>query len=200
MKRWAVILLTLLAMMAFLVPTAQAAGEKITGRVIAHFTKTETMEVGDVPVNVWWTDECLMCEGGVFGMTLPLFGRIAVQATNWERKGSVICVSLCKVAPGFWKQLVRAEEADNFKARLKVDWELWLDENGDDEDDDESTGLKKIDFSDLPSSSRVAADEEEAQSDSESVDGFETAGDANAEDPKAACEDSSNPPMKDQGS
>ena len=52
MKRRAVIFVTLLAMTAFLVPTTQAADEKITGRVIAHFTKTETMEVGDVPGHV----------------------------------------------------------------------------------------------------------------------------------------------------
>ena len=52
MKRWAVIFVTLLSMTAFLVPTTQAADEKITGRVIAHFTKTETIEVGDVPGHV----------------------------------------------------------------------------------------------------------------------------------------------------
>jgi hypothetical protein len=52
MKRWAVIFVILLVMTAFLVPTTRAADEKITGRVIAHFTKTETMEVGDVPGHV----------------------------------------------------------------------------------------------------------------------------------------------------
>jgi len=52
MKRRAMIIVTLLAMTAYLVPTTQAADEKTTGRVIAHFTKTETMEVGDVPGHV----------------------------------------------------------------------------------------------------------------------------------------------------
>lgn len=52
MKRWALLLVMLLSMTGFLVSTTQAADEKITGRVIAHFTKTETMEVGDVPGHV----------------------------------------------------------------------------------------------------------------------------------------------------
>ncbi len=52
MKRRAVIIVTLLAMTAFLVPTTQAADEKITGRVVAHYTKMETMEVGDIPGHV----------------------------------------------------------------------------------------------------------------------------------------------------
>jgi len=44
MKRRAMIIVTLLAMTAYLVPTTQAADEKTAGRVIAHFTKTETMK------------------------------------------------------------------------------------------------------------------------------------------------------------
>jgi hypothetical protein len=52
MERWAVIFVILIVMTAFLVPTTRAADEKITGRVVAHFTKTETMEVGDVPGHV----------------------------------------------------------------------------------------------------------------------------------------------------
>jgi len=52
MGKRALIIVTLLAMANFLVPTTQAAEERITGRVIAHFTKTETMEVGDVPGHV----------------------------------------------------------------------------------------------------------------------------------------------------
>jgi hypothetical protein len=39
-------------MTAFLVPTTQATDEIMTGRVVAHYTKMETMEVGDVPAHV----------------------------------------------------------------------------------------------------------------------------------------------------
>lgn len=52
MKRWGLMIVVTLSVAVFLVPTTQAADEKITGRVIAHFTKTETMEVGDVPGHV----------------------------------------------------------------------------------------------------------------------------------------------------
>jgi hypothetical protein len=52
MKRWALVISALLSMTAFLVSTTQAADDKLTGRVVAHFTKIETMEVGDVPGHV----------------------------------------------------------------------------------------------------------------------------------------------------
>jgi hypothetical protein len=50
--RWAAIIVTFLFVMAVFVPTTQAADEKITGRVVAHFTKIETMEVGDAPGHI----------------------------------------------------------------------------------------------------------------------------------------------------
>jgi hypothetical protein len=49
MNRWAVIFVTLLAMTVFLVPATQAADEPITGRIVLHYAKMETIEVGDVP-------------------------------------------------------------------------------------------------------------------------------------------------------
>ena len=52
MRRWATIIVTLISMTVVLVPITQAADEKMTGRVVAHFTKIETMEVGDVPGHV----------------------------------------------------------------------------------------------------------------------------------------------------
>jgi hypothetical protein len=52
MKRWALIITGMLTVMVLLVSTTQAADEKITGRVVAHFTKIESMEVNDVPGHV----------------------------------------------------------------------------------------------------------------------------------------------------
>ena len=49
MKRWAVNFVILLVVTAFLVPTTRAADEKITGRIVLHYAKMETIEVGDVP-------------------------------------------------------------------------------------------------------------------------------------------------------
>jgi hypothetical protein len=49
---WTTIIVTLLLAMVAFVPGTQAADEKITGRVTAHFTKMESMEVGDVPGHV----------------------------------------------------------------------------------------------------------------------------------------------------
>lgn len=52
MRSWTPVLVALLFVSALFVPTTQAADDKVTGRVVAHFTKIETMEVGDVPGHV----------------------------------------------------------------------------------------------------------------------------------------------------
>jgi hypothetical protein len=52
MRRWAPVIIAFLTMAVFLVPMARAAEGTITGRVVAHYTKMETMEVGDVPGHV----------------------------------------------------------------------------------------------------------------------------------------------------
>jgi hypothetical protein len=52
MKRWALFLVVLLSVSFVLLPGFSSADEKTTGRVVAHFTKIETMEVGDVPGHV----------------------------------------------------------------------------------------------------------------------------------------------------
>src|SRR5574341_161858 len=46
---WATIIVMALFMMIVFVSATTAADENITGKVTAHFTKMETMEVGDVP-------------------------------------------------------------------------------------------------------------------------------------------------------
>jgi hypothetical protein len=51
MRKVAVIALVVLVSVV-LVPITQAADEKTTGRIVAHYTKMETMEVGDVPGHV----------------------------------------------------------------------------------------------------------------------------------------------------
>lgn len=52
MKRWALVGIGFLSVTVLLVSITQAADEKITGRIVAHYTKMETMEVGDVPGHV----------------------------------------------------------------------------------------------------------------------------------------------------
>lgn len=55
MKRWVLVITTILATLSavpLLVSTTQAADETTTGRIVAHYTKMETMEVGDVPGHV----------------------------------------------------------------------------------------------------------------------------------------------------
>lgn len=52
MKRWAPLWAILLYVSYVLIPGISFGDEKITGRVTAHFTKMETMEVGDVPGHV----------------------------------------------------------------------------------------------------------------------------------------------------
>lgn len=52
MRRWATIIVTLLFMTVVLVPITQAADEKITGRIVLHYAKMETIEVGDVPGHI----------------------------------------------------------------------------------------------------------------------------------------------------
>ncbi len=47
-----VIVVILVSMTVVLAPPAQAADERTTGRVVAHYAKMETMEVGDVPGHV----------------------------------------------------------------------------------------------------------------------------------------------------
>ena len=51
MRKVAVIALVVMASVV-LVPKSQAADEKMTGRIVAHYTKLETIEVGDVPGHV----------------------------------------------------------------------------------------------------------------------------------------------------
>ena len=51
MRKAAVIVLIGMASV-LLVPRTQAADGKTTGRIVAHYTKMETMEVGDVPGHV----------------------------------------------------------------------------------------------------------------------------------------------------
>ena len=51
-RKWAAIIVILLSMALVLASATQAADEKITGRIVAHYTKMETMEVGDVPGHV----------------------------------------------------------------------------------------------------------------------------------------------------
>ncbi len=48
-KRWTTLTIMLLLLTVVLAPMTQAADEKVTGRIFAHYTKMETMEVGDVP-------------------------------------------------------------------------------------------------------------------------------------------------------
>jgi hypothetical protein len=52
LNRCALFRVVLLLVSFILLPGVSAGDEKTTGRVIAHFTKTETMEVGDVPGHV----------------------------------------------------------------------------------------------------------------------------------------------------
>ncbi|MGE5698938.1 MAG: hypothetical protein ACM31N_02585 [Deltaproteobacteria bacterium] len=49
---WATIIVMALFMMVVFVSATAAADEKVTGKVTAHFTKMETMEVGDVPGHI----------------------------------------------------------------------------------------------------------------------------------------------------
>lgn len=51
-RRWAPVIIALLSMTVFLVPTTQAAEEKISGRIVLHYAKMETIEVGDVPGHI----------------------------------------------------------------------------------------------------------------------------------------------------
>jgi hypothetical protein len=52
MKRWVQVIIVMLSATALHLSTTRAADEKIMGRVVAHYTKMETMEVGDVPGHV----------------------------------------------------------------------------------------------------------------------------------------------------
>ena len=51
MKRWAVMVGTLLFLTVFLVPTIRA-GDEVAYRVVYHTTKVESKEVGDVPGHI----------------------------------------------------------------------------------------------------------------------------------------------------
>lgn len=51
MKRWALFLAMLLSVMVLL-PGLSSADEKMTGRIVNHSLKTETIEVGDVPGHI----------------------------------------------------------------------------------------------------------------------------------------------------
>jgi len=52
MKRWALFLVMLLSVSLVLLPGVSAADEKMTGRIFQHSTKTEIIEVGDVPGHI----------------------------------------------------------------------------------------------------------------------------------------------------
>ncbi len=52
MRMWAAIVVMSLSLAVAFVPMTRAADEKTTGRIVAHYTKMETMEVGDVPGHV----------------------------------------------------------------------------------------------------------------------------------------------------
>jgi hypothetical protein len=51
MRKAAVIALVVMASVV-LVPKSQAADEKMTGRIVLHYVKSETIEVGDVPGHI----------------------------------------------------------------------------------------------------------------------------------------------------
>lgn len=51
MKRWALRLAMLLSVMVLL-PGMSSADEKMTGRIVLHYAKSETIEVGDVPGHI----------------------------------------------------------------------------------------------------------------------------------------------------
>ena len=51
MKRWVLFLATLLSGVVLL-PGLSSADEKVTGRIVHHSVKTETIEVGDVPGHI----------------------------------------------------------------------------------------------------------------------------------------------------
>lgn len=51
-RRWARIFVGLLFLAVILVPNIQAADEKMTGRIILHYNKTESIEVGDAPGHI----------------------------------------------------------------------------------------------------------------------------------------------------
>ncbi len=50
--KWATIIVTFLCMMGVLVPMAHAAGGTMAGRIVLHYIKSETIEVGDVPGHI----------------------------------------------------------------------------------------------------------------------------------------------------
>jgi len=49
MKRWALFLVLLFSVLVVLLPESASADEPITGRIVLHYAKMETIEVGDVP-------------------------------------------------------------------------------------------------------------------------------------------------------
>lgn len=77
MKRWAVVFVTLLSMTVVLVPMTQAADGTMTGRIVAHYTKMETMEVGDVPGHVLGVAQQA-------GLTFFSTGEVAKAATTFH--------------------------------------------------------------------------------------------------------------------
>lgn len=110
---------------------------------------TVRLAVGGSPVKIDFEEQMVRCRGEKFAMDLRLFGKIDAKECTCVSKSGEAFVQLEKAVPGFWKQLVCAKNADELKARIKVDWEMWQDED-DEEDDDAEFGRKKIDFSDLP--------------------------------------------------
>jgi len=92
MNRWATLLVMLLFVPSVLLPGLSSANEKITGRVFAHFTKMETMEVGDVPGHVLGIAQQA-------GLMFPSTGEIAKKAATFhfdvvKGKGTFVDYSL----------------------------------------------------------------------------------------------------------
>ena len=80
MKRWAVIIVTLLSLTGVLVPVAQGT-EEHAGRVVQHTQKIETKEVGDVPGHITGVAETY---GLIFFSKGPESGKIATtMATSY---------------------------------------------------------------------------------------------------------------------
>ena len=78
MKRWSVIIVTLLSMTVVLVPFAQAADE-VAGRIVYHTQKVEMMEAGDVPGHIVGVAQQ---SGLTFYTKGPVSGQIATRMAN----------------------------------------------------------------------------------------------------------------------
>jgi hypothetical protein len=52
MKKWGMFLVALLSVSVVVLPGFSSADEQITGRIVLHYAKMETIEVGDVPGHI----------------------------------------------------------------------------------------------------------------------------------------------------